>query len=123
MLKQMTLAAGLALAFLPAFAADLPPGTYTADGVKPTMTLDEKGQFRVEEGGKMLVTGKYATKGGQIQFTDKNGPWACTKDAEKTGTYQWKYQNSVLTFSKVTDGCTDRVTSLAGVQWKLQQKS
>ncbi len=118
--SQMTLTAGLALAFLPAFAADFPVGTYMVDGAKSTLTFDDKGQFRFEEGQKMLVTGKYTIKGTQIQFTDKAGPWACTKDGELSGTYRWNSENSVLTFSKVVDTCQDRVGSLATVKWKQQ---
>jgi hypothetical protein len=117
---QMTVAAGVAFAFFPAFAADFPVGTYMVDGAKPTLAFDDKGQFRVADGQKMLVMGKYAIKGQQIQFTDKEGPWACTKDGELTGTYRWNSENSVLTFSKVADACKDRVGSLATVKWKLQ---
>jgi hypothetical protein len=120
---QMTLATGLTLALVPAFASDLPAGTYSVDGAKPALTFDAKGRFHVEQDGKMVVEGKYSTQGDQIQFTDNSGPWACTKDGEKTGTYQWKYDNKVLTLSKVADACTDRAGSLAAVKWKLHQKS
>jgi hypothetical protein len=118
LIGQMAAAIGLALAFLPAFAADFPAGTYSVDGAKPTLTFDDKSQFRVEEGGKTMVTGKYTSKGDQVEFTDQKGPWACTKNGQKTGTYQWKYDGSVLTLTKVTDACTDRVGSLSGVKWK-----
>ena len=118
--SQMALAAGLALAFFPAFAADFPVGTYRVDGAKSTLAFDDKGQFRVEEGQKMLVTGQYTIKGNQIEFTDKEGPWACTTAGELSGTYNWNSENSVLTFSKVVDACKDRVGSLATVKWKQQ---
>jgi hypothetical protein len=117
---QMMVATSLALAVLPAFAADLPVGTYLVDGAKLTLTFDDKGQFRVEEGKTLQVAGKYTTTGNKIEFTDNQGPWACTKAVEQTGTYRWNYEKSVLTFVKVADACGDRVGSLAGVKWKQQ---
>jgi hypothetical protein len=118
---QAAVASGLAIAFLPAFAADFPTGSFIVEGTTPTLTFDDKGRFHVEEGQKTQVTGTYTVKGGEIQFTDKDGPWACTKDDEKTGTYRWKYENSVLTFTKVMDACADRVGSLATAKWKQSQ--
>ena len=116
---QLALATSLAIAFLPAFAADFPVGTYLADGSKTSVKF-EKGEFAVEDAQKTVVTGKYTVKANQIQITDKDGPWACTKDGEQTGTYRWKYEDSVLTFEKVTDACKDRVGSMVAVKWKQQ---
>ena len=116
---QAALATGLAIAFFPAFAADFPAGTYLAEGSKTTVKF-EKGQFVVEDAQKTVVTGKYTIKGSQMRITDKDGPWACTKDGEQSGTYRWTYVDSVLTFQKVADACADRVGSLQGVKWKTQ---
>jgi hypothetical protein len=60
-------------------------------------------------------------KTGQLQLTDTQGPWACTKAGEQTGIYTWKYENAVLTLSKVADKCEDRVKSLVNLAWKRQK--
>jgi len=116
-LASLTLSAGLMLPLTDAFAADFPVGTYTA-GAKTTVTFDGIGQFRVYEGKSMKVGGIYAVKADQFELTDKEGPWACTKSGELTGTYTWKFENSQLTFAKVVDLCRDRVKSLAKTSWK-----
>jgi hypothetical protein len=118
--SQMMLLTGLVLAFYKVFAADFPIGSYRVDGAKATLTFDAKGQFRVQEGQKMQVAGKYTVNGDRIEFTDKEGPWACTKDGAETGSYHWNYEKSALSFSKLADACEDRVSSLATVKWKQQ---
>ena len=64
------------------------------------------------------VTGHYTVKGNQLELTDKEGPWACTKAGEQTGTYTWKYANSALTFTKIADHCQDRVGTLVTAPWQ-----
>lgn len=115
-LTVLALGIGLATSFAPAFAADLPTGTYATKGI--TLTLDGKGQFRVNDGKAMKVSGSYTINGDQLVLTDQKGPWACTKSGEQSGTYTWKYDDSVLTLAKVTDACTDRVGSLTTSPWK-----
>jgi hypothetical protein len=121
--RTASAAAALAMAFCSAFAAaaPFPTGTFAAEGQSVTIAFDSSGEFRVTEGQSLQVTGRYEVKGGQLDFTDKQGPWACTKADEQTGTYRWSYVHSVLTFSTVTDHCKDRVQSLTGPKWK--QKS
>ena len=111
----------LALAMSSTLAAEapFPAGTYAAEGHKITIAFDDKGRFRVTEGDVLQVTGQYSAKAGQLEITDTQGPWACTKAGEQSGTYIWKYGNSVLTFSKVADRCEDRAKSLTSVTWKL----
>jgi hypothetical protein len=118
---RLTLVSWLTLALSPAFAADLPVGSYTAEGHTLTLTLDASGRFRVIEKDLVQVSGRYTVKGDQIELTDTDGPWACTKAGQQTGTYHWMLGKSVLTFSKVADPCEDRVGSLVKVGWK--QKS
>jgi len=116
-------AAALVIAVCSAFAADshFPIGTFAAEGQTLTLAFDHTGQFRVSEGEKLQVAGRYEVKAGQFEITDKQGPWACTKADQQTGTYRWTYEHSVLTFSTVSDHCKDRVQSLTALKWK--QKS
>lgn len=116
-LTAALLGIGLATALAPAFAADLPTGTYATNG-GITLTLDGKGHFRVNDGKTMKVAGSYTIKADQLVLTDQKGPWACTKSGEQSGTYTWKYDDSSLTLVKVTDPCTDRVGSLTLNPWK-----
>jgi len=111
------LALGLASALSLAFAADPPTGTYATKG-NITLTLDGKGQFRVSDGKTTKVAGSYTVKGDQLQLTDKDGPWACTKKEEQSGTYTWTLDQSVLKLVKVSDLCADRVSSLTTTSWK-----
>lgn len=116
--RATLLATYLTLAMSSTLAAETPfPGTYSDEGHKVTIAFDGKGQFRVTQGDVLQVTGQYSVKGGQLEITDTQGPWACTKAGEQTGTYRWKYENSVLTFNKVVDPCEDRVRSLASATW------
>ena len=113
-------ASSLALAGSSAFAADFPAGTFSFDATKPSMTFDGKGGFRVVQGDKSLVSGTYTVKGDQIVLTDAQGPWACTKEGQQSGSYHWKYEKSVLTFNKINDACADRVGSLEAMKWARQ---
>lgn len=99
-----------AFAALPASAGDFPAGTYTAPGF--ALTFDGNGHFRASQEDAVKVEGNYTVDGDQLQFTDKSGPWACTKAGEQTGTYHWKSAGDTLTFSKVADPCKDREGSL-----------
>jgi hypothetical protein len=117
---RLTLVSWLTLALSSAYAADFPVGSYTAEGHTLTLALDGNGQFRVTEKDMVQVSGRYTVKGDQIELTDTDGPWACTKAGEQTGTYHWKMGKSVLTLSKVTDHCEQRVGSLVKVRWKQQ---
>jgi hypothetical protein len=105
----------------PALAADFPTGTFQAKQTPFAVSFDDKGQFRVNQGDTLEVMGHYSAKASELKLTDAQGPWACTKVGEQTGTYTWKYENAVLTFVKVTDRCEDRVKSLVGLAW--QRKS
>ena len=111
----------LAFALTPAFAADFPVGSYAPKGGTTTLTFDGKGQFRVVEKDAMVVTGQYTVKGDQLEITDMQGPWACTKPHEKTGTYAWKVNQSELVFSTVADRCQARVQSLTMTRWELKK--
>jgi hypothetical protein len=122
MKKTLLLSALLALPASAAFAADFPTGTYEAKGTPVTVSFDDKGQFHVNKGEALEVTGTYSVKAGELQLTDSQGPWACTGD-KQTGVYAWKYENAALTFSKVTDKCEERVNSLIKLAWKQQKQA
>jgi hypothetical protein len=109
------------LALSPAFAADFPSGTFEAKQTPFTVSFDNKGQFRVNQGATLEVMGSYSATAGEVKITDAKGPWACTKAGEQTGTYKWKYENAVLTLVKLTDECTERVKSLVGLDWQRQK--
>jgi hypothetical protein len=110
-----------ALALTSAFAADFPIGSFAANGSTTTVTFDDKGQFQVVEKDAMVVAGQYTIKGDQLEITDVQGPWACTKAGEKTGSYAWKLNESELTFSKLADRCQDRVQSLTTTKWQRRK--
>lgn len=120
-LSVCAFALGSMLALSSALAADFPTGTYEAKGPPYTVSFDAKGQFQVHQGEKVQVSGTYSVKAGEVQLTDVQGPWACTKDGEQTGTYAWRYEGAVLTLSMVNDKCADRVNSLINVAWKRQK--
>jgi hypothetical protein len=109
------------LALSPALAADFPTGTYAAKEAPYAVSFDDKGQFHVNKGDTLEVAGSYSVKTGELQLTDNQGPWACTKPGEQMGVYSWKYENAVLTLSKVTDKCAERVKSLVNLAWKRQK--
>lgn len=109
------------LAISPALAADFPAGTYGVKQVPYTVSFDGHGQFHVHQGKTLEVSGTYSVKAGEVQLTDKSGPWACAKAGEETGTYAWKYENGALTFSTVADKCEARVKSLVNLSWERQK--
>jgi len=106
----LTVCSGLAA------AAEFPAGTFTAGAF--TITFDGAGKFRLNQGDVMEAEGGYSTKGSQIQLSDKSGPWACTKAGEQSGSYDWKYENGTLAFSKVADKCDGRSQDLTAQPWK-----
>lgn len=120
-LGACALAIGSGMAVSAALAADFPTGTYEAKEAPFTVSFDDKGQFHVNQGATLEVSGNYTVKTGKIELTDTQGPWACTKTGEQTGVYTWKYENAVLSLSKVTDKCADRVKSLVHLAWKRQK--
>jgi hypothetical protein len=115
--SALTIASALAIS--PVFAAGFPIGTYQAKGL--LLAFDEKGGFHVEQAGTTEVSGSYSVRGGQIELTDVKGPWACTTAGQQKGTYNWKLDNTVITFSKVADSCDDRSGTLVSASWKLQR--
>lgn len=118
-LRPLLIVSALSLP-LAAVAADFPAGAYVAHK-SITLTFDAQGQFHVNDGKGTKVSGRYTVKGDQLELTDTGGLWACTKSGEQSGTYTWKYAGSVLTLTKVTDPCQDRVGTLAAVSWKRPQ--
>jgi hypothetical protein len=110
-----------ALALSPAFAADFPTGTFETKQAPFTVSFDNKGQFRVNQGDALEVMGNYSVKASELTLTDTQGPWACTKAGEQIGTYTWKYENAILTLIKLADKCTDRVKSLVSLAWQRQK--
>ena len=79
------LAIGSTFAMSSALAADFPAGTYETKGQPYTVSFDAKGQFHVHQGEKLQVAGTYTVKAGELQLTDAEGPWACTKAGERDG--------------------------------------
>jgi hypothetical protein len=106
------LAAPLASA-APAF----PTGEYKAGDV--ALRFDGHGHFNLSNGGKAVVDGDYATTADQIAFTDRSGPWSCSK-GEETGKYGWKYEDGTLTFTKIDARCEGRSSDLPNRGWKRQ---
>jgi hypothetical protein len=119
MKTTLFLCSSLALSI--AFAADFPTGTFEGKQTPFTVSFDDNGQFRVKQGDTLEVKGSYSATASELKLTDAEGPWACTKAGEQTGTYTWKYENAVLTFIKLTDKCDDRVKSLVGPAWQRQK--
>ena len=114
-------AIGWALVLPTALAAEFPTGTYEAKDVPFTVSFDEQGRFHVDQGATLEVAGAYSVSAGELQLTDTQGPWACTKAGEQKGTYRWKYENAVLTLIKAADKCEDRVKSLTGLRWSQKK--
>ncbi len=112
---------GALLPLTPALAADFPIGSYAA-GPHVSIVFASDGHFHVIQDKAMQVSGTYTVKGEKVELTDEKGPWACNKEGLQTGTYTWKYDNSVLSFSKVDDSCEDRVGSLTRSVWKQAGK-
>lgn len=101
-----------------ATSPSFPHGTYEAKAAPYTVRFDDKGQFHVHKEATLEVTGTYSVEAGELKLTDSAGPWACTKKGEQSGTYKWKFENAVLTLTKLADKCVDRVNSLVGLEWK-----
>src|ERR1700689_44105 len=88
-----------------AFAADFPTGTFEAKQTPFTVSFDDKGQFRVKQGDTLEVAGTYSVTGSELKLTDTQGPWACSKMGEQTGTFTWQFDNTALTLIKLNDQC------------------
>jgi hypothetical protein len=121
LLGVSAVAVGWALGLPTALAAGFPTGTYEAKDVPFTVSFDDQGKFHVDQGATLEVAGTYSVSAGELQLTDTQGPWACTKGGEHKGTYRWKYENAVLTLSKASDQCEDRVKSLVGIKWSRKK--
>jgi hypothetical protein len=117
LLAPLALAIAGVVSHSSAFAAEFPVGSYVAHK-NVTLVFDGKGQFQVQVDKVTKVSGSYRAKGDQLELTDKNGPWACTKDGEQTGAYSWKYEDSVLTLTKVADRCDARSGTLTPATWQ-----
>jgi hypothetical protein len=113
----VSLAVASCLAFSTALAADLPTGSYEAKGLVITFATGQK--WHLAQGKDTVVSGTYSVKGDQLEITDVEGPWAC-KANQQTGTYTWKVDNAVLTFTKVADACKDRSDPLTTMKFKRQ---
>ena len=100
-----------------AFAAnDFPGGSYTSGPY--TLEFKPDKSFRMLKSGYALVEGEYSVTGGQIQLTDKRGPFACSGPGQATGTYSWNIEKRMLSLHKIEDKCADRSSSFAGPPWK-----
>jgi hypothetical protein len=104
-------------------AADFPQGTYASGDGEYTIVFADKGRFRVsiKKGEEVVVEGEYTVKGEQLTLTDKSGRLACTGGGAETGTYRWKYEGDMLTFSKVEDKCGARSAALTAEPWKRKK--
>jgi hypothetical protein len=115
----IALAVASCLALAPAFAAEFTTGSYEAKGL--VMTFAKGQQWHLNKGAEVVVSGTYALKGDQLEITDVAGPWACNKTAGmETGTYTWKVDSGILTFTKVADACNERSNPMTSMQWKRQ---
>ena len=112
------LSIGSMLAHSTALAGEFPKGTFEAKEAPYTVSFDGKGRFQVNQAETLEVTGTYSVGDKVLTLTDTQGPWACSKEGERTGTYKWTYENAVLALSKVADKCEDRVKSLVSLAWK-----
>ena len=112
------LSIGSTLALSTALAGAFPQGTFEAKEAPYTVSFDGMGRFQVNQGETLEVAGTYSVNDNVLKLTDTQGPWACSKEGERTGTYRWKFENAVLTLSKLTDKCEDRVKSLVSLAWK-----
>ena len=109
---------GSTLAHSTALAGEFPQGTFEAKEAPYTVSFDGKGRFQVNQGEMVEVSSTYSVNDKVLTLTDTQGPWACSKVGEQTGTYKWTYENAVLALSKVADKCEDRVKSLVSLAWK-----
>jgi hypothetical protein len=113
---SLAICSGLAIPL--ALAADFPSGTFKSLDQPFTVTFDGHGKFHVNQDDKLQVAGSYSTKAAKVMITDSEGPWACTKANEQTGTYTWAYADGTLTMTKVADECVDRAKSIDGHAFK-----
>lgn len=99
-------------------AADFKTGTYsfTAGGVKYSITFHDTRKHTVSRGGEVVVEGSYKVTGDELELTDEKGQVACRGD-QKTGKYKWKIEEKKLTLTKVEDGCEGRSNALSGQVW------
>ena len=93
------------------------PGTYTAafNGMALEAQFSDSGTITIKADNSVVVTGTFAIKGDVIELRDLSGPLAC--NAEQIGRYQWKLEDTTLTFSLVSDDCQGRTQSVAGQPW------
>jgi hypothetical protein len=101
-----------------AAAAVFPTGTYKAGEV--SIRFDAQGHFKLSQGDKTLVDGKFTASGDQLKVTDESGSWACSKKGEETGSYRWSFESETLTFSKLDDQCAGRSDDLPKRKWKRE---
>ena len=99
-------------------ASDFPQGTYTAGEF--AIWFGDKGQFRVSKGEEVQVEGEYTVEKDQLTLMDKSGPLACTGEGMAKGTYRWKYEAEMLTFTIVDDKCSGRSAALPQ-PWKRKK--
>ena len=99
--------------------SNFPKGTYTAGEF--TIFFGDKGEFRVTQGEEMQVEGDYTVDKDLLTLIDKRGPLACTGAGMDKGTYRWKYEAEVLTFTKVNDECSGRSAALPAEPWKRKK--
>jgi hypothetical protein len=99
-------------------AADFKTGTYsfTAGGVKYSITFHDSKKHTVTRGGEVVVEGSYKVTGDELEVTDEKGQIACRGD-QKTGRYKWDIAEKKLTLSKVEDTCEGRASALSGQAW------
>lgn len=97
-------------------ASDFPQGTYTAGEF--AILFGDKGQFRVSKGEEVQVEGEYTVEKDQLTLMDKSGPLACTGEGMAKGTYRWKFEAEMLTFTIVDDKCAGRSAALPSQPWK-----
>ena len=106
---------GLILAMLWCLAVQaqdaFPTGSFA--GGPLTATFNKDGTHVVSENGRVVLSGTYTIQTDQIVLTDKAGESTCTD----TGTYQWRFDGTSLTFRAVLDNCSPRVDSLTRQKW------
>jgi len=93
-------------------------GRYKANG--NALLFKSDGTYAVDAGatGQYGTTGRFEINNGLIVFTDdsRTDVPACTGTA-RTGTYQFTFTGNTLTFTKVDDNCSERVSYFADRAW------
>jgi hypothetical protein len=87
-----------------------PTGVFTNEEFTIIFTDDRKYFFKFND--KILVEGSYILSGDKIVLTDESGTVACTEPDTATGSYEWKYGDEKLFFSKIEDRCEGRISNL-----------